>query len=93
MYRPEGMEGNPYEAKPGNAADLDRMGREIAFEVGADAMLEGLKKEEKPVIIVNEETGNVSMFLPIVPIALLQTLTEIKMGKKDASPLKLGHIT
>ena len=44
MYRPEGMKENPYEAKPGNAADLDRMGREIAFEVGADAMLEGLKK-------------------------------------------------
>ncbi len=39
--RPEGWV-NPYEPV---GADLKKMGNQIAFETGADAMLEGLKKE------------------------------------------------
>ena len=41
-YRPEGMEKNPY---TNHGAVLKEMGNEIAWEAGANAMLEGLKKE------------------------------------------------
>ena len=40
MYRPKDWK-NPYEPI---GADLNKMGNEIAFEAGADAMLEALKK-------------------------------------------------
>lgn len=42
MYRPEGMKENPY---TNHGAVLKEMGNEIAWESGADAMLEGLKAE------------------------------------------------
>ena len=42
-YRPENWD-NPYEPI---GADLDKMGRSIAFEAGADAMLEALFKMAK----------------------------------------------
>ena len=40
MYRPKDFK-NPYEQI---GADLKKMGNEIAYEAGADAMLEGLKE-------------------------------------------------
>ena len=40
MYRPKEWK-NPYEP---TGADLKKMGNQIAYEAGADAMLEGLRK-------------------------------------------------
>ncbi|GAG25615.1 unnamed protein product [marine sediment metagenome] len=44
MYRPEGMRDNPFTIEKGNLSP-DAETEANTWEVGADAMLEGLKKE------------------------------------------------
>ena len=57
MYRPEGCK-NPYLyfGSPHTEFDIISNGRHKAFEAGADAMLEGLKKEGIPVELNGKST-------------------------------------
>ena len=50
MYRPEGWE-NPYE---NHSAVLKEMGNEIAYEAGADAMLEALCTDENRIDCIDQ---------------------------------------
>ena len=97
MYRPEGLK-NPYEARPGNAADLDRIGREIAFEAGADAMLSAIvvKLEDAPensfvMAYVGEDEPYESTIDPITIRGLIDEFKYIKetyVGKAKTTEAK-----
>jgi len=91
-YRPEGWYKTRGEAKLHSWDNCGCIGC-MSYEAGADAMIEGLKKETKPVLLINEEQGTVGMFLPIVTTEILRVITEMAMNNKENFPIKIEHIT
>jgi len=62
-----------------------------AFEAGADAYEDGLKKETQPVVFPKDD-GTVGMFLPVLTHDMLMVITRMALSSEKSHLVKVQDL-